>query len=56
VLAAALAEAGHFDEATRTAEQALEAAQSSGQSDLARQIQNRLELYRNRKPFRDNQE
>jgi tetratricopeptide (TPR) repeat protein len=54
VLAAALAEAQQFDEATRTAEQALERARSGGQSDLALQIQDRLELYRNRKPFRDN--
>jgi len=45
-LAAAYAEAGRFDEAVRTAEIAQELAKLSGQGQLAADIGERLELYR----------
>ena len=52
-LAAAYAEAGRFQEAVKTAEKALELARSSGQKDLVKEIESRIELYRERKPFRE---
>ncbi len=44
-LASAFAAAGKFDEATRIAEKALEAARISGQENLAAEIQKHIELY-----------
>jgi tetratricopeptide (TPR) repeat protein len=52
-LAAAYAEAGRFQEAIKTAEKALELARSSNQKDLVIEIESRIELYRERKPFRE---
>ena len=51
-LAAAQAGAGQFPQAVRTAEKAIEIAARSNNGDLAGQIQSRLALYRQGKPFR----
>jgi protein O-mannosyl-transferase len=51
-LAAALAEKGRFAEAVPAAQRALEAAQATGQSNLAAEIQARLKLYNQGQPFR----
>jgi len=51
-LAAAYAEAGWLPEAVATAEKALQLAKASGKSDLFTEIQCRLEMYRDGKPFR----
>jgi len=51
-LAAAYAEAGWFPEAVATAEKALQLARATGKSDLSPEIQCRLEMYRDGKPFR----
>jgi len=45
-LASSFAAAGKFEEATRIAEKALEAARISGQENLVVEIQERMELYR----------
>jgi Flp pilus assembly protein TadD len=50
--AAALAEAGRFDEAVRTARAAQAAAEARGLSSLWREITERVELYRSGRPFR----
>jgi tetratricopeptide (TPR) repeat protein len=50
-LAATYAAAGQFDQAVKTAEQAIQLAQSTNQKDLAAQIQNRLNLYLDSKPY-----
>jgi tetratricopeptide (TPR) repeat protein len=52
-LAAAYAEAGNFPEAISTAERAAELARASGRTDLAAEIQQRLALYRQGRPYRD---
>jgi len=52
-LAAAHAEAGHFDEAVRCAEQAVALARTAGQGQLAKEIARRLESYRSRLPWRE---
>ena len=52
-LAAAYAEAGRFDEATRAAEKAQKLAQSLGMADLAERNVRMLELYRAGKPYRE---
>jgi spermidine synthase len=52
-LAAAYAEAGNFTEAISSAERAAELARTSGRTDLAREIQQRLALYRQGQPYRD---
>jgi len=52
-LAAAYAEAGNFPEAIRTAELAAELARAAGKTDLDREIQPRLALYRQGRPYRD---
>ena len=52
ILAAALAETGDFAEAVRIAQQARTAAVSSGQRDLVRQIEQRLQGYSSGQPFR----
>ncbi|MHC4982687.1 MAG: tetratricopeptide repeat protein [Planctomycetota bacterium] len=51
-LAAAYAAAGRFDEAITTAKEAIDLANASGQAQLAREIQERLRLYRDGKPYR----
>jgi tetratricopeptide (TPR) repeat protein len=50
-LAAALARLGRFDEARERAAQALELARSSGRSELADDIQQRLDLYMQGRPY-----
>ena len=52
-LAAAYAEAGNFPEAISTGQWAAELARASGRTDLAREIQQRLALYQQGRPFRD---
>ena len=52
-LAAALAEAGRFDEAAQAAEKAHALALADGQNDFAEKIRAHLELYRASKPLRD---
>jgi tetratricopeptide (TPR) repeat protein len=52
-LAAACAEAHRFEEAAAIAERAVALAETSGQSQLARQIQARLEGYRSEKPYHE---
>jgi tetratricopeptide (TPR) repeat protein len=52
-LAAAHAEVGQFDAAIAVAEQAIELARAAGQSELAVQLEGRLQLYRIGWPFRD---
>ena len=52
-LAAAYAEAGRFDDATNTANQALELATHSNQTHLVGKIQHALDLYKTRAPFRE---
>ncbi len=52
-LAVAYAEAGNFPEAISTAQRAIELARASGRPDLAREIQERLALYRQGRPYRD---
>ncbi len=51
-LAAAYADAGRFDDAARTAEEAVKLTDSKTQTELAAAIQSRIELYRQNKPFR----
>jgi tetratricopeptide (TPR) repeat protein len=51
-LAAAYAEAGGFQDAVQTAQKAAQLAQQSGQPDLLQQIQTRLKLYAEHRPFR----
>jgi tetratricopeptide (TPR) repeat protein len=52
-LAAAFAETGHFDDAIKAAQKALELAHSQNDSDLAGQIEKDVDLYRANKPKRD---
>jgi Flp pilus assembly protein TadD len=52
-LAAAYAEAGRFEDAARTAREAIDLASSRGQKDLAATNARLLELYRAGKPFRE---
>jgi tetratricopeptide (TPR) repeat protein len=52
-LAAALAEVGRFDDAVATAQQAAALAQAAGQTNLAAIIQNLLQLYQARQPYRE---
>ncbi len=51
-LAAALASAGRFSEAVDVATNAVEFARSRGMEDYAQSIQNRINLYKEGKPFR----
>jgi tetratricopeptide (TPR) repeat protein len=51
-LAMACAETGRFDEAVRRARQALAAARAGGDREDAPDIEQRLELYEQRQPFR----
>ena len=52
-LAAAYAAAGQFDRAATIAQEAASLAASGGSAGLAGEIGKRLELYRQKKPFRD---
>jgi tetratricopeptide (TPR) repeat protein len=52
-LAVAYAAAGKFNDAIMTAEKALNVAKAAGQQNTAREIQNRLELYKVGKPYRE---
>jgi tetratricopeptide (TPR) repeat protein len=52
-LAVAYAAAGRFHEARETAQKAIRAAQSAGNTALAQRIKSRLNLYNAEKPFRD---
>ena len=52
-LAVAYASAGRFDEAVATAREAWQMAQSAGESSLAEDLHIRLQLYRDRKPYRE---
>jgi tetratricopeptide (TPR) repeat protein len=52
-LAMAYAAAGQFDEAIVTADEARRLAQGTGRSVLANDIQDRLELYHRRRPYRE---
>jgi tetratricopeptide (TPR) repeat protein len=52
-VAAAFAEANHFDEAVKTARQALELARVSNQPELADRLRAHLHQYEARQPFRD---
>jgi len=51
ILAAAYAAAGRFDDAQRTAEQALAIARTSGQTELSTAINARLQLYQANRPY-----
>ena len=53
VLAAAYASAGRFPDAIQTAQKAEELALAQSFTDLARQIQGRLSLYRENHPYRE---
>ena len=50
-LAAAYAEAGRFEEAIRTARESLTLARSTGDTDLAEELEKRLQLYEAQKAF-----
>ncbi len=52
-LAAGLAEAGRFDEAVITAQQAMTIAQTAGQNDLVIQIRKHLEFYHSRRSYQE---
>jgi choline-sulfatase len=52
-LAAAYAAAGDFDRATAVAQEAMSLAASGGPAGLAGEIGTRLELYRQKRPFRE---
>jgi tetratricopeptide (TPR) repeat protein len=52
-LAAAYASAGRFDEAEATAKEAWQLASSTGQNSLAEATHIRMQLYRDRKPYRE---
>jgi tetratricopeptide (TPR) repeat protein len=51
-LAAACAAAGRFDDAVKTAKQALDIAKSGGQEGLANEIQSHIKLYQAGQPYR----
>ncbi|MHC4397420.1 MAG: tetratricopeptide repeat protein [Planctomycetota bacterium] len=53
-LAAAYAAAGNFSEAIRTAEKAVQLAETAGNNELIRQINSRLQLYKAGRPYRRN--
>jgi protein O-mannosyl-transferase len=54
-LAVAYAAAGDFDKAVETAQKALELCQSSGQETVKEQIKSRLVLFKNKKPYIENE-
>jgi hypothetical protein len=51
-LAAAYASAGRFDEAVKAARSGVDLAVAAGQQEVAAQFRLRLQLYQQRKPFR----
>ena len=51
-LAAAYAELGQFDKAVKTAQKAMQLARAAKSEKLAKDIQNRLDLYKAKRPFR----
>jgi tetratricopeptide (TPR) repeat protein len=51
-LAAAYAEAGRFEDAVRTAQEAIERAKADHQAELAAMIRSRLTLYEKHQPYR----
>ena len=51
-LAAAYAAAGRFNEAVATAQKAIELARAAGQTDVVKEIERRLELYRHGHAYR----
>ena len=51
-LAAAYASAGRFEEAVKAARSGIDLAVSAGQHEAAAQFRIRLQLYEQRKPFR----
>jgi tetratricopeptide (TPR) repeat protein len=53
-LAAAYAEVGEYDRAVSTARQALALTAGGSSPDLARKIQERIQLYESKRPFRQN--
>ena len=55
-LAAAYAEAGRFDDAVATAQEACNIALAKGQGDLAKKNQALLELYQSRRPYHESLE
>jgi tetratricopeptide (TPR) repeat protein len=55
-LAVAYAAAGRFSEAIATAQKAIELARSAGQPELVREIEARLLLYRDGRPYRQSAE
>jgi tetratricopeptide (TPR) repeat protein len=55
-LAAAYAAAGQFSEAIATAQKAIELTRSAGQPELVREIEARLQLYRDGRPYRQSAE
>ncbi|MCK4851207.1 MAG: tetratricopeptide repeat protein, partial [Phycisphaerae bacterium] len=52
-LAAAYAEVGQFDQAVKTAEKAMQLARAAKSEKLAKDIRNRLELYKAKRPHRE---
>ena len=52
-LAVAYAAAGRFEDAVKVANEAINIANANGQKDLALEIQNRLDLYRAGRPYRE---
>ena len=52
-LGAAYAEAGQFDQAVQTAQNALQLALATKNAVRAKNIQNRLELYKANRPYRE---
>ena len=52
-LAAAYASAGQFEKAVETAQKAVELLNSQGNRKLAEEIEKRIDLYKNSKPYRD---
>lgn len=51
-LAAAYAEAGRFDEAVAVAQSAVDQSSSAGLTEIAARFRDRLDLYRQRRPYR----
>ena len=51
-LAAAYAEAGQFDKAVETAEKAIQLVRTAKREEIATDIQNRLNLYKAKRPYR----
>ena len=52
-LAAAYAEAGRFDEAQKTAQNAIESAEQAGEREMAVKLRGRLKFYQARQPYRE---